>query len=103
MATYRFSTFLDGDAVAFDPDADVFLFDNWFLSPGAVAVLSRPASVVLMAENRRVTLTGVTVDQLSASNMRFVGYNLTEPVSAIAAVSLEPVDRALPSYEMSIA
>ena len=103
MATYRFSTFLDGDAVAFDPDADVFLFDNWFLSPGSVSVLSRLASVVLMAENRRVTLTGVTVDQLNASNMHFVGYNRTEPVSAIAAVSPEAADFAVPGYEMSIA
>ena len=103
MATYRFSTFIDGDAVAFDPDADVFLFDNWFLSPGSVSVLSCRASVVLMAENRRVTLTGVTIDQLSASNMNFVGYNMAEPVSAIAAVSVEPADLAVPAYEMSIA
>jgi len=103
LATYRFSTFLDGDAIAFDPDADVFLFDNWFLSPGSVSVLSCRASVVLMAEHRRVTLTGVTIDQLSASNMHFVGYNLTEPVSAIAAVSPEPTDLAVAGYEMSIA
>ena len=103
MATYFFSSVIDGDAVAFDPDADVFLFDNWFLSPGSVSVLSCRASVVLMAENRRVTLTGVTVDQLSASNMHFVAYNMAEPVSAIAAISLEPADLAGPDYEMSIA
>ena len=87
MATYFFSSFTDGDAVAFDPQADVFLFDNWFLSPDSVSVLSRLASVVLMAENRRVTLTGVTVDQLTSSNVHFVGYNLAEPVSAVAAVA----------------
>jgi len=98
LATYYFSSFTDGDAVPFDPRADVFLFDNWFLSPDAVIVLSRLASVVLKAENRRVTLTGVTVDQLNASNVHFVGYNLTEPASALAAVGRPPA-----AYEMSIA
>ena len=103
MATYYFSSFTDGDAVAFDPQADVFLFDNWFLSPGAVSVLSRLASVVLMAENRRVTLTGVTIEQLNASNVKFVAYNLTEPVSALAAVAAAGAAAASPGYEMSIA
>lgn len=99
MATYCFSSLTDGDAVAFDPQADVLLFDNWFLSPDAVSVLSRVASVVLMAENRRVTLTGVTVDQLNASNVHFVGYNLAEPVSAVAAIGVPgPV-----AYEISMA
>lgn len=102
MATYYFSSFTDGDAVAFDPQADVFLFDNWFLSPDAVSVLSRIASVVLMAENRRVTLIGVTIEQLNASNVHFVGYNMAEPPVAVAAITagrpgLEP------SYEMSMA
>jgi hypothetical protein len=103
LATYYFSSFLDGDAVAFDPDADVFLFDNWFLSPGSVSVLSCRASVVLMAENRRVTLTGVTIEQLSASNVNFVAYNMTEPVSALAAVSGAGAAVASAGYEMSIA
>ena len=103
MATYCFSSFTDGDAVAFDPQADVFLFDNWFLSPDAVSVLSRRASIVLMAENRRVTLIGVTVDQLNASNVHFVGYNLTEPAAAVAAVSVGSPAMAEPGYEMSIA
>jgi hypothetical protein len=76
----------------------VLLFDNWFLSPDAVSVLSRNLSVVLMAENRRVTLTGVTVDQLSASNVHFIGYNLGEPASAVAAIT-----PAIPAYEISIA
>ena len=99
MATYFFSSFTDGDAVAFDPRVDVFMFDNWFLSPDAVSVLSRFASVVLMAENRRVTLTGVTVDQLNASNVHFVGYNLAEPASTVAAIGLA----APAAYEISIA
>ena len=98
MATYFFSSFTDGDAVAFDPRADVLTFDNWFLSPDAVSVLSRLASVVLMAENRRVTLTGVTVDQLNASNIHFVGYNLAEPASAVAAIGVPA-----PADEKSIA
>ena len=85
MAKYFFSSFSDGDAIAFDPQADVFTFDNWFLSPDAVSVLSQRHSVVLLAENRRVTLTGVTVDQLTASNVHFVGYNLAEPASGVGA------------------
>ena len=99
MAKYFFSSFSDGDAIAFDPQADVFTFDNWLLSPDAVSVLSQRHSVVLLAEHRRVTLTGVTVDQLSAANVRFVGYDLAEPVSAIAAISLPTA----PAYEISIA
>ena len=99
MATYFFSSLTDGDAVAFDPRADVLMFDNWFLSPDAVSVLSRFASVVLMAENRRVTLTGVTLDQLNASNVHFVGYNLAEPPAAVAAIG----PATLSAYEMSIA
>ena len=98
MAKYFFSSFNDGDAIAFDPQADVLMFDNWFLSPDAVSVLSRLHSVVLLAENRRVTLTGVTVDQLNASNVHFVGYDLAEPVSAVAAIGLPPA-----AYEISMA
>lgn len=103
MATYFFSSFTDGDAVAFDPEADVFMFDNWFLSPDSVTVLSRLMSVVLMAENRQVTLIGVTVDQLTASNIHFVGYDLAEPESAVAAVAVASGDGAGASYEISIA
>jgi hypothetical protein len=101
LATYYFSSFEDGDAAAFDPRADVFLFDNWFLAPGSVAVLSQRASVVLKADNRRVTLTGVTVDQLNASNVSFAAYNIAEPVSAVAAVTGPAA--ADSGYEMSIA
>ena len=99
MATYFFSSLADGDAVAFDPRADVLTFDNWFLSPDAVSVLSQRHSVVLLAENRRVTLTGVTVDQLTASNVHFVGYNLAEPASAVAAIG----PATLAAYEISMA
>ena len=99
MAKYFFSSFSDGDAVAFDPQADVLTFDNWFLTPDAVSVLSQRHSVVLLAENRRITLTGVTVDQLNASNVYFVGYDLAEPVSAVAAIGL-PTSSA---YEISMA
>ena len=98
MAKYFFSAFSDGDAVAFDPQADVFMFDNWLLSPDAVSVLSRLHSVVLLADHRRVTLTGVTVDQLNASNVHFVGYDFAEPVSAVAAIGLPPA-----AYDRSIA
>ena len=96
---YLFSSLADGDAVAFDPQADVFMFDNWFLSPDAVSVLSQRHSVVLLAENRRVTLTGVTIDQLNASNVHFMGYDPAEPVSAVAATGLSTSS----AYEISIA
>ena len=72
---YRFSTMEDGDAVTFNPDHDVFLFDNCLTTPDSVTVLSCAASVVLSVKNRRITLTGVTVDQLSEANVHFVGYD----------------------------
>jgi len=88
LANYYFSSLSDGEAVAFDPASDVLFFDSWFLTPGAVSLLSCAASVVLLAENRRVTLTGVTVDQLSADNVHFVGYDLSDggarPLAAAA-------------------
>jgi len=99
LAEYFFSSFSDGDAIAFDPQADVLTFDNWLLTPDAVSLLSQRHSVVLLAENRRVTLTGVTVDQLNAANVQFVGYDLAEPVSAVAAIGL-PSPAA---YEISMA
>ena len=78
MAKYYFSSLDDGEAVTFDPRRDVLLFDNCFLTPDAVSVLACSASVVLLAQNRRVTLVGVTVDQLNAENVRFFGYDLRE-------------------------
>jgi hypothetical protein len=57
-----------------------------FLTPESVSVLSCPASVVLFARNRRVTLVGVTVDRLTSENVRFVGYDLDAalPLAATA-------------------
>ena len=89
LAKYRFSSLVDGDAVPFDPDSDTFLFDSWFLTPGAVSVLSRSASVVLFAENRRVTLIGVTIDQLNPGNMRFAGYDMSDATLAAAGVGAD--------------
>lgn len=82
MARYSFSSLDDGDAVQFNPDCDVFVFDNCFVTPDSVSVLSRPASVVFCAQNRRVTLIGVTVDQLHAGNVDFDGYDLGDPAVA---------------------
>ena len=78
MAKYRFSSFSDGDAVTFDPAKDVLFFDNCFVTPGAVSLLSCPASVVLLADNQRITLIGTTVDQLGPDNVRFVGYDMKD-------------------------
>ena len=50
-----------------------------------------------------MTLIGVTVDQLNASNVTFVGYNMTEPASAVAAVTAGGPAAGGPIYEMSIA
>jgi hypothetical protein len=84
VAHYRFSSLDDGHAVTFDPAKDVLFFDNCFVTPGSVHVLSCPASVVFLAENRRVILIGVTVDQLTATNVHFVGYDLRESVAVDA-------------------
>ena len=82
MARYSFSSLGDGDSVSFDPSRDVFVFDNCFVTPDSVSVLSRPASVVFSAQNRRVTLVGVTVDQLNSDNVSFVGYDFEDPAAA---------------------
>jgi hypothetical protein len=84
MAKYRFSSLNDGDAVTFDPAKDVLFFDNCLLEPGAVTLLSCPSSVVLLADNQRVTLIGITVDQLGPDNVRFVGYDLKDPSATLA-------------------
>jgi len=85
VAKYQFSAIDDGDAVTFDPGNDVLLFDNCFVTPDAVSVLSRAASVVMRAQNRRLTLIGVTVDQLNADNVRFVGYDMNDPDTEMTA------------------
>jgi len=90
VAKYQFSSIDDGDAVTFDPGCDVLLFDNCFVTPDTVSVLSRGASVVMRAQNRRLTLIGVTVDQLNADNVRFVGYDMSDPETEITtSVSTE--------------
>lgn len=92
MAKYSFSSFDDGEALAFHPGNDVLLFDNCFLTPDSVSVLACPASVVLLAQNRRVTLIGVTVDQLNANNVRFVGYDMQDaapPESPLVELALQ--------------
>jgi len=89
VAKYYFSSFLDGEAVPFDPESDVFYFDNWFVTPGSVSVLACAASVVLLAENRRVTLTGVTVDQLNPENVHFAGYDLRDRATLLAAAGAD--------------
>lgn len=90
MAKYYFSSLDDGEAVTFDPEADTLLFDSCFLTPDSVSVLSCSASVVLLAQNRRVTLIGVTVDRLSADNIRFFGYDLRDaaPEPRLAEMAL---------------
>jgi hypothetical protein len=90
LAKYSFSSLDDDEAVTFDPSNDVLLFDNCFLTPDSVSVLSCAASVVLLAQNRRVRLIGVTVDQLSADNVRFVGYDLRDasPVAVLGEPAL---------------
>ena len=82
MARYSFSKLEDGEAVAFDPDHDVFLFDNAFVTPDSVSVLSRPASVVFCAQNRCVALLGVTIDRLNSRNVLFDGYDLSDPAAS---------------------
>ena len=82
MARYSFSSLDDDAAVSFDPNRDVFVFDNWFITPDSVSVLSRSASVVISAHNRRVTLIGVTVDQLNSDNVFFVGYDFSDEAAS---------------------
>ncbi len=94
MAKYYFSRLDDGDAVTFNPGSDVLLFDNCFLTPDAVSVLSCAASVVLLAQNRRITLIGVTVDQLSAENVLFPGYDLRDAAPPVAVLSVEALPAA---------
>ena len=73
--------------MTFDPAKDVLFFDNCLLEPGAVTLLSRPASVVLLADNQRVTLIGITVDQLGPDNVRFVGYDLIDASTGVTPLT----------------
>ncbi|HEX7053982.1 MAG TPA: hypothetical protein VF211_08640 [Burkholderiales bacterium] len=71
MAVYAFSTLSDGQAISFDPDADVLRFDQSSISAADLVVAAEGANVRITAAGKSVLLQSVSPLELATSNVTF--------------------------------
>ena len=92
MATYLFSDLSSRSTLAFNPATDILRFDSTAISAANVVLGLNGGSSVIEAAGKRVTLSGVVWEELSALNLRFangtkllVGDRLATTAQDIAA------------------
>jgi Ca2+-binding RTX toxin-like protein len=71
MAVYRFSALTDGQAISFNPDADVLSFDQSSIAAADVRASAEGAGLRFSVGAKDVLLSNVTPSQVSISNVVF--------------------------------
>ena len=73
MAVFNFSALADGQAISFDPDADVLNFDETAIAAADIRVVAvgSDARLTYLETGKEVTLLGVSPLQLATSNVTF--------------------------------
>ena len=73
MAVFNFSALADGQAISFDPDADVLSFDETAIAAAdiRVSVVGSDVAVTYLSSGKTVTLLEVSPFQLATSNVTF--------------------------------
>jgi hypothetical protein len=87
MATYSFSGLSNDDSFAFDPNTDVLFFDQAFIAAASLSLAWTGSSVTITADSKQITLTGVSIEQFTTSNITFAdGSQLQVGDNSIASV-----------------